>query len=85
MLVLAPAVLVRNKCGDVDEVASCRKICEHKLPGKRIYHSEVVGTTGDDGHRTCACYPERYVVVYDPGDEPKPEQPAPMRPERESR
>lgn len=79
-LVAVPPVLVKAECGNVDEAATCRKICEFKLPGKRIYHSEIVGVAGDDGHRTCACYPERYVVVFDP-DEP----PRPAKPEEESK
>lgn len=74
-IMFAP-VVVKTRCGDVDEPATCRKICELKLPGKRIYHSEPVGKSGDDEHRTCACYPERIIVV-DEGDG------QPARPERE--
>jgi hypothetical protein len=72
-VVLAP-ITVTDKCGNVDEEKTCRRICEVKL-GKRIYHSEVVGKSGNDLHRTCACYPER-ILVTDEGDgkPPKPER-----------
>jgi hypothetical protein len=80
-LVAVPPVIVKTKCDDVDTAATCRRVCEVKLPGKQIFKSEVVGVAGDDEHYVCACYHERTIVVYDEMDATAPK---PVKPEKES-
>lgn len=53
-----------DRCGDVDEKETCMVICKAKL-GKRPFMVEVLGKTGADQWRTCACYMDRKVVVDD--------------------
>lgn len=68
MLVLMGPVVTRwDGCDGkyyIDEEATCQKLCQIKT-GKFTYKVEVLGRTGRDQWRVCACYTERTIVVDD--------------------
>jgi hypothetical protein len=66
MLVLLGPVVTRGEGCDkaVDEHETCMEICRAKI-GRRPLQVEVLGRTGADQWRTCACYMDRTVVVDD--------------------
>jgi len=41
-------------CQEIDETETCMEICRAKL-GRRPFMVEVLGRTGKDQWRTCAC------------------------------
>lgn len=66
VLIMLSSTVVTDNCGNVDKVATCRKICEARLPVRRkVYQSEAIGTVESKNKWTCACYTERFIVVDD--------------------
>lgn len=70
MLLVLLGPVVNSSTSDCDgrpianEQETCMEICKAKL-GRRPFMVEVLGRTGADQWRTCACYMTRTVVVDD--------------------
>jgi hypothetical protein len=66
LVLLGPVIMDRDGCGHafIDEPETCMAICQAKL-GRRPFKVDILGKTGADQWRVCACYTSRAVVVDD--------------------